>query len=297
MQGRYEYIPKYDLVNPYRIFLAKSRDSESSPVAYVSSHWHEYIELLFIVNGNVEVCTDGTIHECGKGDMIVINSCEAHTTKFRNDTKTQYYVIQFDPSLLNLSNAMYQVKYVLPFISRNDSTRRHFSAEELKGTDIPRLVSDLHKEYNDKNYAYELAIQSGIMEIFLYIVRIWNRKGIKTDFKFSDKMEDIQMMDRVFEFVAKHFHEDISVKDAAGMCHLSYSYFSSKFKNISGKSFKQYLQFVRLKEAERYLVTSNMNITEIACNVGFSSTSYFIQEFRRQKGISPKQFRTRLRGD
>lgn len=296
MQGRYEDIPKYEFANPYKIYLARSRGRKGGPVAFVSTHWHEYIELLYIVNGNLEVFTGGITHHCGKGDMIVINSCEAHATRYRTDSKTRYFVIQFDPSLLNLSNAMYQVKYVLPFTSRNDSNRRYFSAGELKGTAIPRLVRELYKEYNGRNYAYELAVQSRIMEIFLYIVRIWNRKGIMTDFNFPEKKEDLRMINKVYDFVAKHFHEDISVKDAADMCHLSYSYFSSKFKSISGRSFKEYLQFVRLKEAERYLVTSDMNITEIACSIGFSSTSYFIQVFRGQKGISPKQFRNRLRG-
>ena len=296
MQGRYEDIPSYGLTDPYRIYMAKSKGRKEGPVSYVSTHWHEYIELLYILNGNLEVFADGITHHCGKGDMIVINSCEAHATRYRTDSKTRYFVIQFDPSLLNLSNAMYQVKYVLPFTSRNDSNKRYFSAEELKGTAVPRLVRDLYKEYNDRNYAYELAVQSRIMEVFLYIVRIWNRKGINTDFSLSEKKEDIRMINKVYDYVAKHFHEDISVKDAADMCHLSYSYFSSKFKNISGKSFKEYLRFVRLKEAERYLVTTDMNITEIACSVGFSSTSYFIQVFRRQKGISPGQFRNRLQG-
>ncbi|MFR2464209.1 MAG: helix-turn-helix transcriptional regulator [Clostridia bacterium] len=60
------------------------------------------------------------------------------------------------------------------------------------------------------------------------------------------------------------------------------------------KTFREYLNFVRISEAEKLLLNTDLNITEIAMEVGFSSSSYFIEQFKQLKSISPKRFRQRL---
>jgi AraC-like DNA-binding protein len=58
-----------------------------------------------------------------------------------------------------------------------------------------------------------------------------------------------------------------------------------------GKTFTNYLNYIRITEAEKLLLTTDKSMTEIALEVGFSSSSYFIQQFRQYKDISPFQFR------
>ena len=91
-----------------------------------------------------------------------------------------------------------------------------------------------------------------------------------------------------------HYQEDITAKDMASLCAVSYSYFSRFFKRAMQKTFREYVNVVRISEAEKLLLNTNLNITEIALEVGFSSSSYFIEQFKQIKSISPKRFRQRL---
>jgi len=75
------------------------------------------------------------------------------------------------------------------------------------------------------------------------------------------------------------------------ICNLNFSYFSRAFKRIMRKSFKEYMNYFRITKAEKLLISSNLNITEIAQAVGFSTSSYFIEQFKKFNSISPKQFR------
>jgi YesN/AraC family two-component response regulator len=94
----------------------------------------------------------------------------------------------------------------------------------------------------------------------------------------------------VFDYIENNYQNDITSLDMANLIHLSYSYFSRLFKKIMKRSFSDYLNYVRILKAEKLLTTSDLNITEIAMAVGFTTSSYFIQQFKQYKEISPKQF-------
>jgi AraC-like DNA-binding protein len=82
------------------------------------------------------------------------------------------------------------------------------------------------------------------------------------------------------------------------MLNMSYSYFSRYFKSLIGKTFSEYLTYVRITEAEKMLLTTDLNITEVALESGYSNSSYFIAQFRVMKGMSPRQFKKKvLSGD
>lgn len=74
------------------------------------------------------------------------------------------------------------------------------------------------------------------------------------------------------------------------MLHLNKDYFCRLFKKATGTSVIEYLNFARVCKAEE-LLKSDMNITDIAYTVGFSSLSYFNRSFNKYKGYSPTCYR------
>ena len=77
---------------------------------------------------------------------------------------------------------------------------------------------------------------------------------------------------------------------------VSCSYFSRWFKKVTGKTFKQYVNYVRINRAIQLLLNSDYNITEVAMMTGFATTSYFIKQFKGMEGgLSPKKFKRKYR--
>ena len=75
------------------------------------------------------------------------------------------------------------------------------------------------------------------------------------------------------------------------LCGLSEGYFCRQFKNATGSTPMEYLNFVRIYHAEKLLVRSAMPILDVSMEVGFSSVSYFNRMFRRFKGCAPNSYR------
>ena len=72
------------------------------------------------------------------------------------------------------------------------------------------------------------------------------------------------------------------------MLHISYGYFAKLFKAVVGKTFKEYLCDVRMSHAHNMLVSSNNSVTEIASTCGYDNLSYFVAEYKKTFGKTPK---------
>jgi AraC-like DNA-binding protein len=103
-----------------------------------------------------------------------------------------------------------------------------------------------------------------------------------------------EALQRILEQAPQHLG-DWTAKDAAAFGNLSYSYFSRNFKLAYGISFTAYLESLRLQEGERLLLTTDKEVTEISADLGFATTSYFIERFRKRYGTSPGAFRAQMK--
>ena len=255
----------------------------------ISAHYHSYIEIIYSIEGSNEIFLNDARSTFSTGDLVLINSRDVHSIVCGDGV---YLVLRFEPELLYGSpQSAIELKYVLPFVLNSFKHQTVFLKHELEKSVVPQRLFEIYEENKKKSYGYEIAVRTKINEIFLWFLRYWHKKNINIDLNLAAHEGAAKRLQDVFEYVSKNYGSDISAADMAELCSMSYSYFSRTFKKIMKKSFSEYLTYVRISEAEKLLITSDMNITEIAMQVGFSTTSYFIQQFKNIKLVSPKQYR------
>lgn len=97
--------------------------------------------------------------------------------------------------------------------------------------------------------------------------------------------------------VFKHAQfSELSLEQTANTCHLSTSYFSRLFKQTFQCNYSEYLMQYKLNLAARKLTQSNMSVTDISYWFNFANPSHFISQFKKQFGVTPKQYRTKFIG-
>jgi AraC-like DNA-binding protein len=100
---------------------------------------------------------------------------------------------------------------------------------------------------------------------------------------------------RVMEWLGQHLDENISVGDLAEVAGLSPSYFRRWFHREVGSSPRDYVTQVRVERAKELLAGSDRSITEIAMDLGYSTSAYFTAVFHAETGMTPSEFRRQLR--
>ena len=98
---------------------------------------------------------------------------------------------------------------------------------------------------------------------------------------------------KVRRHIEEHYAEQLSLFQAARMACLNRSHFCSYFRSVTGCSFIEYTNRIRIKKAEDLLRNREMSITEIALAIGYNSVNYFDEIFKQMKGYSPRKFRER----
>jgi len=92
-------------------------------------------------------------------------------------------------------------------------------------------------------------------------------------------------------YLSTHLTQEIRITDVADAIGLSPGYLSRLFKRVTGQTMRAYLTCERVRTAQRLLVTDERSIAQIAALLRFCDQSYFTQVFRRQTGLTPRQYR------
>ncbi len=98
-------------------------------------------------------------------------------------------------------------------------------------------------------------------------------------------------------YIAENYMNDLSIEDLSMQCHISTSHFRRLFKQMLGWSPLDYLQMVRIERACALLYGDQYSVTDIGMKVGYSSPSSFSRQFRRIYGVSPSQWRQKMRSE
>ena len=266
--------------------MYRHRDASPQPPT-ASYHYHNYIELLYSLSSDANVWVNGDCHGFKTGDLAIINSEELHGVTTNNFSS--YICIKFSPDILYANEqALLEYKYVTPFLSENRN-KIIYHKSELQNIDISSLTTEIMNEWEEKKHAYELLIRGNILKIFTEILRIRNSENEMPETLLTEPVK------KVISYMHKNFNT-ATEKEAADICGLSYNYFAHTFKKALGKSFNDYLTQIKLREAEKLLILTDKSMTDIAYDIGFSTTSHFILRFKEAKQITPSKFRKKIRG-
>ncbi len=157
------------------------------------------------------------------------------------------------------------------------------------GTEEPLVGSVVHVESDDnKSYRFGISFyerrdrtaESGVSSQFLKSRAINVRA-----FSYYKRLK------RVKSFVVRHIADDVPLQRAARVAAMERTYFSSFFHKKVGVSYREWLQYLRVREAMRRLETENCTITEVAFESGFSDLRTFERNFKKWTSITPREFK------
>lgn len=253
-------------------------------------HIHSSLEFIYVKRGTFEVTVDNRCRMTVQPEsMLVFRANTIHTIVHMNGYDSLYYVLKVAPSLLfqNFGGDL-QSKYLLPFLQK-----RADDVVCISETEIPLSVKNV---WNDmiveerQNELFYVAERINASRLLLALVRSVLCPQSSSCLQDISERTITQIYDTV-NYINDNFAYDITPVECAERIHISYGYFAKLFRNVMGKTFKEYLLDVRMSHAHTMLLASDISVTEIALACGYSNLSYFVAEYRRVFGQTPKTTR------
>lgn len=255
-------------------------------------HFHPEFELVYIVESFGKRIIGDSIQPFVPGEMVFIGSDLPHVwlndeSFYKNipELKAKAIVLYFNKALFTPS--FYKIKETLKL---NEFFQKASRGISINGKTKEIIVKKLNQLLLKDNFKKII----GIFEI-LHILS-WSKEinfitseGYNTHLIYSET----DRLSAVYKYVQQNFSNHINLATIAGISNLTPQSFCRLFKKRTGKNFVEHLNEIRIAEACKLLIDSDLSVSEIAYNCGYKTVSNFNKLFKNITGVSPKIYRNK----
>lgn len=246
-------------------------------------HYHPEYELTLILKGNGRRLVGDNHENFDSGDLVLIGPGLPHTwvSDSSLNGKPAAVVIQFSSTFIERFTELSELSAINTLLAQ---ARQGIS---FKGKKSGALIDQL-KLLPDKSGVEKI---TGLLHILQELVKLKHASLASALYQPLKGKENANRINKVCQFVQKHATENMTIHKAAALIHLSPGAFCKFFKRITGKTFSDYVNDIRIANVCNQLIATDKQVAEIAYANGFETLTYFNRVFLKKKGIRPMQYR------
>lgn len=255
-------------------------------------HWHQELELFYVLSGVVDYATPHERVTLGPGCAGIVNANVLHITRAVDGMPGVDLLIHMPrPQFTAERGSRVWRTCVEPLVS---ATSVELLAVTPDGADGARLCETIRRSFDtvvDEGPGWELRLRSQLSEIWLAFLEL-ARPRLKDGPAAMPNPRD-ERLRAMIEYVELHFAERVSVSDIAAAAFTSERECHRTFRECLGVTPAQYLRDYRIQQACRMLAHTTRLLAAIAGRCGLGSPSHFGQTFRAAMGCTPSEYRRR----
>lgn len=229
-------------------------------------HWHEELEIMCYVSGEIDMSCNRERFTPKPRDIIVVNPYELHNLYSEKGCLRH---------LLLIGKRMLR-----SFGCENIRFRHHVTDPEIA------LIFDRMLEESERGDEYSKNAKMALTtEILVRLCRKWS--VTKAEQSSDDSESKRRLTASIMEYIDRHFTEQISVGSICAEFGYSKSYICRVFHEITGLTIARQIAARRIYYAGTLLSSKRYSVSECAMMSGFSSASYFSKAYRKMYGRAP----------
>lgn len=242
-------------------------------------HFHQDIELIYVLEGDLDVHMGEQVTHMKEEDILVINANKAHYMKSSENILYTQLMLEYHM----VSDVLRSMDVIFWCDSTKDESARY---DDLRKVLKLLLNHYLSTRGNSADFGHiSLCYRTLDMLSTYFLVQTADKESMCGTEKFDVRIQQIN------NYIRANYNQPISLKDLADKLYLSHGYLSRFFKQNYGMSFAEYLTNVRLFHAVDELLYTSMPITRIAYDNGFANVAIFNKAFKAAYGETPSNFR------
>lgn len=239
-------------------------------------HWHDEVELDYVLNGSLIYIINGVSTKVSAGQIAVVNSGVVHSGLALDGTpRAEVLAVLLDRKLFE------------PYLEGRPPLFKPFLSEAENG-ELCQIMTELGVAYLRQEPYYELLLRANALRLCRCLL-IRHRDIENEDAQPSHGA--IREIKAALQYIEEHCTEKLRLEEIARAMNYNPSYFSRRFHQFTGFTISEYLNRCRVKAAGQLLRETNAPLADIAFTCGFPSVSSLITFFKRQYQTTPDRYR------
>ncbi|KLE15877.1 helix-turn-helix domain-containing protein [Clostridium sp. C8] len=245
-------------------------------------HWHNSIEILYVLRGSININIDTDSFELLEKELEIINVDEAHRIYSEKDNKVLIFHIDpyfFEKYYKDINNIFF-------YTNSTDDGAQEGEEYDLLRTFLAKLLCECVQKIDD----FDKEIESILVDLLYHLINNFHYLTYEKE-ELKEKTEQLARYHRISKYIFNNYDSNITLQEIAKKEFLSPHYLSHEIKYATGYSFTDLVNLTRVEESVKLLLDSDLSISDISDEVGFSHVRYLNKNFKNYYGCTPLQFR------
>ena len=273
---------RYDYTD-YPIYIRRALLS-AYPGYAAPTHWHDDIEFIAVLSGEMQYNVNGEIVTLNKNEGIFVNARQMHFGFSAEKKECDFICILLHPLMLCATYA-YERDFVLPVLYNRNAAYIKLNTDILWQKTIFENIKVMYSEKGKRTAA--LKIQNLFSDVWIQLY-----ENIPSENRQKKQNTDLSVLRNMIGFIQQNYTARITLADIAASGAVGQSKCCKLFAKYIRQSPNLYLTHYRLDKSTFLLKSTDMTVTEVAATVGFNGSSYYAEAFRKWCGKSPTEYRT-----
>ena len=248
----------------------------------VEFHYHDFLKLMILIQGNVTYCIEGKYYKLKPYDIVLVNAGEIHKPFIESGETYERIILYISPELLNQhQTSTYDLAYCFKKAKQDQTSILRL--ESIKKSKLYQICEELERSYETKEYANELYNEILFLEFMIHL----NRAAIHNHVTYPEDNYSNPKVLKIIHYINDHLKEDLSIDGIARTFYLNKHYLMHLFKSETGYTLGNYIANKRLLLA-REMIQNGSSITNACYECGYKNYSSFSRAYKKQFKSIPK---------
>lgn len=248
--------------------------------SYVAPHWHNSLEIIYMLEGSMHVKMEDREKEVQAGDICLLNSREIHS--FRS-TKNKSLVLQVPEIFLEKYIPDYaQMRF---YIDPNPKRQTEITKLEW----LKKVCYDMYVIYEVRPEGYLLKFNSLLYDLMYMFLHSYSEKLVEKE--ISKARKNREQLKKIMRYLDENHSRQVTVQETAGQFGYNPDYLSRMLKKQIGLTAMEYLHEVRMNHIHRDLLNTDDYVNEIFQRHGCTNYKVAMRWFKERYNCTPTQAR------
>lgn len=260
------------------------RISHASPSPTKNHHYHNTYEVYYLYSGDRYYFIKDKTYHVTRGNLVLVKPYDIHCTNNYSSSGYDRCLIMFKRSFIRELEADLGTNLFECFDKDIHMIPLSFGEQSF----VETLLSSMVNEYKAESPGFRDFLKAAMVQLLLITTR---HASSSQDAGEGDVSPTHKTVSAAAAYINNNYSDDVTLESISERFFISPCYFSRTFKKFTGLSFTEYLNGVRIKEAQRLLATTDEPIGEIGFTVGYKNSTHFGRSFKAIVGMTPAQYR------
>ncbi len=258
---------------------------------HVVPHWHEEMEWIYFQKGDFPVWINTKEYQVHAPAFMCIHPEELHALILEKDGIESAVVFpvdilcfeRYDAAEAKVLGPLAEGKLRMPVLCQSGDA----AFEELSA--CYKEIEQMLRQMKEQKNMFYLNIKAKMLELIAvaYKYDLLTRQ-VREGREESGTVENLK---KVLQYIGENYSSPLRLSELAELVNMNEQYFCRYFKKNIGKTITEYINVIRVEKAATALAETEDKIIDIASACGFDNTGYFIRRFKKEKGMTPSEYR------